>query len=110
MVPFFSLGVCLSNIAHRQPMAVLCKLYTIGCNPMHPRYGALPVPYVPVGVTRYCLVAYRYTYALDRCRTLMYSWTFIPMSVSLYNDLADPVLMFWYYWVLRAGPMLCLLS
>ena len=43
---------------------------------MHPLCGALPVPYVPVRVTRGALIAQRYTYAL---------------SVSLCNDLVDPV-------------------
>ena len=36
-------------------------------------------------------VAHRYTYAPPRCRTLLYSRTFIPFSVSLWNDLANPV-------------------
>ena len=58
---------------------------------MHPFNGALPGPYVPVRVTRGALVAHRYTYAPHRCRTLQYSRTFIPFSVSLWNDLANPV-------------------
>ena len=73
------------------PTAVLCMLYKIRCNPVHPLNGALPGPYVPVGVTRGALVAHRYTYAPSRCRTLKYSRTFIPFSVSLWNDLANPV-------------------
>ena len=39
-----------------------------------------------VRVTRGALVAHRYTYAPPRCRTLQYSRTFIPFSVSLWND------------------------
>ena len=58
---------------------------------MHPLNSALPVTYVPVRVTRGALVAHRYTYAPLRCRTLQYSMTFIPFSVSLWNDLANPV-------------------
>ena len=58
---------------------------------MHPLNGALPAPYVPVRVTRGALVAHRYTYAPPRCRTLQYRRTFIPFSVSLWNDLANPV-------------------
>ena len=58
---------------------------------MHPFNGALPGPYVLVRVTRAALVAHRYTYAPPRCRTLQYSRTFIPLSVSLWNDLANPV-------------------
>ena len=58
---------------------------------MHPLNGALPGPYVPARVTRCDLVAYGYTYAPPRCRTLQYSRTFISFSVSLWNDVANPV-------------------
>ena len=53
--------------------------------------GVLPGPYVPVRVTRGALVAHRYTYAAPCCRTSLYNWTFIPLSGSLWNDLANPV-------------------
>ena len=56
------------DISHRRSVAVLCMLYKIRCNPVHPLYGALPGPYVPVQVTRGALVAHRYTSALPRCR------------------------------------------
>ena len=72
-------------------MAVLCMLYKIRCNPVHLLNGALPGPYVPARFTRGALVAHRYTYAPPRCRALQYSRTFIPFSVSLWNDLANPV-------------------
>ena len=58
---------------------------------MHPLNGALPGPYVPVRVTRGALVTHRYTYAPPRRRTSQYSRTFIPLSVSPLNDLANPV-------------------
>ena len=61
------------------------------CNPMHPLNDALPGPYVPVRVTRGALVAHRYTYAKPRCRTSQYRKAFAPLSVSHWNDLADPV-------------------
>ena len=57
------------DIAHRLSVAVLCMLYKIRCNPMHPLYGALPEPYVPVRVTCGAVIAHRYTYAPPRCRT-----------------------------------------
>ena len=66
-------------------------LYKIRCNPVHPLNSAIPGPYVPVRVIRGALVSHRYTYAPPRCRTLRYSRTFIPFSVSLWNDLANPV-------------------
>ena len=58
---------------------------------MHPLYGALPVPYVMMRVTLGAEIAQRYTYAPPRCRTSQYRRTFIPLSVSLWNDLSDPV-------------------
>ena len=81
----------MSDIAHCQSVAVLCMLYKIMCNPVHTLNGALPLPYVIVRVTRGGLIAYRYTYAPLRCRTSQYGRTFIPLAVSLLNDLANPV-------------------
>ena len=46
---------------------------------------------MPAPVTRGARVAHRYTYAPPRCTTLQSSRTFIPFSVSLWNDLANPV-------------------
>ena len=71
--------------------AVLCMLYKIRCNMMHPLYGALPVPYGPVRVTRGAVISHRYAYAPPRCRTSQYCRIFIALSVSLWNDLVDPV-------------------
>ena len=79
------------NLCHRRSVAVLWMLYKIRCNPMHPLCGTLPVPYVPVRVTRGTLIAHRYTYAPPCCRTSQYRRSFIFLSVSLWNDLVDPV-------------------
>ena len=48
-------------------------------------------PYVPVQVILCDLFANRYTYVPPRCRTSHYHLTFIPLSVSLWNDLGDPL-------------------
>ena len=58
---------------------------------MHSLNGALPIPYVPVRVTRGALVAHRYTNALNHCRTSQYRMIFILLSVTLWNDLANSV-------------------
>ena len=58
---FLAGGVFECDISHRRSVAVLCMLYKIRCNPVHPRNGALPGPYVPVQFTRGALVAHRYT-------------------------------------------------
>ena len=39
-ISFLTGGVFECDIAHRRPVAVLCMLYKIRCNPMHPVYGA----------------------------------------------------------------------
>ena len=64
---FLSGGVFEYDIAHRRSVAVLCMLYKIRCNPVHPLNGALPGPYVPVrlhavlsshiGTLMHCLAA-----------------------------------------------------
>ena len=70
---FLTRGVFERDIAYRRSVAVLCMLYKIICNPMHPLNGApvvyAPGPCVPARVTRGALVAYRYPYAPPRCRT-----------------------------------------
>ena len=70
---------------------VLCILYKFWCISIYPLYGALPVPYVPARVTSGALIGHRYAYAPSRCRTSQYSKIFMPLSVSLWNDLSDPV-------------------
>ena len=84
-------GVFECDITYRRSVAMLLMLYKIRCNPVHPLNGALPGPYVPVRVTRCALVEHRYTYAPPSGRTSQDSRTFIPFSVSLLNDLANPV-------------------
>ena len=66
-------------------------LYKIVCNPMQPHYGSLPVHHVPVRDMSGALVVNWYTYAPPRYRTSQYLSTFISLSMSLWNDLADPV-------------------
>ena len=78
-------------LCHRRSVAVLCVLYKIRCNPIHQLGDVLPGPYVPVRVTRGALVTRRYTHAPPRCRTSQYRRTSVALSVSLWNDLADPV-------------------
>ena len=46
----------VADIAHHRSVAVLCMLYKIISNPIHPRYDALPGPYVPFRDTRGALV------------------------------------------------------
>ena len=68
-------------------------LFKIKSNPMHPFSGALTLPYVmcPAHVTRGALFAHRHSFAPPRCRTSQYRRSFLTLSVSLWNDLSDPV-------------------
>ena len=88
---FLTGGVFECDLAHRRFVAVLCMLYKIRCYPIHPLCGSLPKPHVPVRVTRGAVIAHRFTYAPPRCRTSQYHRTFIPLSVSLWNDPTDTV-------------------
>ena len=88
---FLAGGVLNCDLSHRRSVAVLCMLYKIRCNPKHPLCGTLPVPYVPVRVTHGAFIAHQYTFAPPRCRTSQYCRTFIPLSVSLWNDLVGHV-------------------
>ena len=88
---FLAGGVLECNLAHRRSVAVLCMLFKIKSNPMHSLSGALPLPYVLARVTRGSLVAHRHSFAVPRCRTFQYRWTFVPDSVSLWNNLSDHV-------------------
>ena len=58
---------------------------------MHPLSGVFPLPYVMVRVTRGAVVADRQSFAHPRCRTSQYCRAFVPLSVSLWNDLNVPV-------------------
>ena len=55
---FLTRGVIQCDNAHRRSVAVLGICIRSG-NPTHPLNGALPVPHVPVRVTRGALVAHR---------------------------------------------------
>ena len=57
---------------------------------MHALCDALPVPYVPVRVTRGAVIA-QVQLCTSTLRTSQFHRTFIPLSVSLWNDLSDPV-------------------
>ena len=100
---FLAGGVFECDIAHRRSVAVLCLLYKIRCNPMHPLSDALPGPYLPVRVTRRALVAHRFTYAPPRCRTSQYHSTFVFSQRPSGTILLTPYSMVWDWRVSRPG-------
>ena len=102
---FLAGGVLNGNLSHRRYVAMLCMLYKIRCNPMHPLCGVLPVPYVPVRVTRGTLISHRYTYAPPRCRTSQYPKLLFSSQYLSGPIWLTPYSMVWDWRVSRAGPM-----
>ena len=103
---FLTGGVFACDIARRS-VAVLCMLYMIKCNQMHPLYGVLHVLYVPVQVICSALVALMRLLTAKPSTT--YCRTCIPISVSLWNALVHPVfdsVRLEHFFFKRAGPML----
>ena len=89
---FLTGGVFEWEITHRRSVAVFCMLQKTRCNQKHRVNDALPRRMChATRVTRGALAAHRYTNAPPRCRTSQYRMTFVPLSVSLWTDLADPV-------------------
>ena len=66
-------------------------LFKIKSNPMHPLSSVLPLLYVLARASRVALVAHRHSVASPRCRTSQYRRSFVPFSVSLWNDPSHPV-------------------
>ena len=66
-------------------------LYKIMCKPLHPLNDALPGPYVPVGVTRGALVHFGTLMHCLAAEPRSTAGLLFPLSVSLWNDLANPV-------------------
>jgi len=88
----FLVGDALScDLGRRREVAVLCMLFKISNNPMHPLYGLLPQAYVPVRVTRVALA--KHSFALEEviARTRQFARSFLPWSVLLWNGLTDSV-------------------
>ena len=77
---------CPSSICSRIVHAIKIK-----SNPMQPLSGALPLPYELACVTRGALVVHRHLFMPPRCRTSQYCRSFVPLSVSIWNNLSDPV-------------------
>ena len=88
---FLDGGVLECNLAHHRSVAELCMLFKIKSNPMPPLSGALPLLYVTPRVTHGALLAHRQSFAPLCYRTSQYRRCFVPLSVSLWNDLSDSV-------------------
>ena len=91
----FLTGVCLSVTLHivdlwhyygfcRRSGVTRCTLFVV-------RFLCRMCRMCRCGLHAVLCVAHGYTYAPALCRTSQYRRTFIPLTVSLWNDLSDPV-------------------
>ena len=103
---FLAGGVFECNITHRRSVAVLCMLYKIRRNPVHPLNGALPGPYVPVRVTRalwshICILMHRLAAEPWSTAGLLF-----PSRCASGTILLTLHSMVWDWRLARAGPLL----
>ena len=66
------------DLSDRRSVAVLCLLFRIESNSMHPLSSALPMPYVLARVSHGSLVAHRHSFTPRHCSTSLYRRTFVP--------------------------------
>ena len=69
------------DLAHRRSVTILCMLYNMRCNPMHPLYGA-PVSYLPVFVTRWARTSVQLSATSLQNLTLSQDF-YSPFSISV---------------------------
>ena len=93
------------DLAHRRSVSVLCMLYKIRCTPLHPLYGALPVPYVPVWFTRGAVIDIGTLMRLLAADPRSIARLLFQFLISLWNDLSDPYPILWDWLVSRERPM-----
>ena len=103
---FLTGGVFECDIAHRRSAAVLCMLYQIRCNPMHPLNGALPDSMCQCGLHA---VLFSHIGTLIRRFAAEHRSTaglLFPSLCCSGTILLTPYSMVWDWRVSRAGPML----
>ena len=105
MLFFFAGGILECNLAHSRSAAVLCMLFKMKSNPMHPQSGALILPYLSARV----LVLWLLIGTRLRLLAVEPLSTMEPLCPSQYQSgtiLVILYLMVWDWRVLRAEPML----
>ena len=75
------------NLDHRSLVSCLCMLYKFFFSENHPLSGAIPPIAVHRKPTRASLVAHEFNLTNVRCSTEQFKRSFIPFSVSVWNDL-----------------------
>ena len=103
---FLAGGVLECNLAHWRTLAVLCTLFKIKSNPMHPLSSAWPLPRVPSRVTSGVLVAHRHSLRLLAEGLLGTAEPSCPSQCLLGMIIVTLCLMVWGWQILRAEPRL----
>ena len=107
-VSIIASGVFECNLVHPGSVTVLCMLFKIKSNPMHPLRSAFPMPYVPAMLVcnmHGALVAHSNSLAPPRRRTSQCHRTVVA-SLYLYGTILMTLfLMVWDWWIFRAEPM-----
>ena len=103
---FLTGGVLECNIVHRWSVAALCMMYKIRCNPKHPLYGELPVPYLTLQVKCCALVTHWFTYAATRST----AWLLFPSQYIFGMFLVTLYSMMWDWLLLRSDQWFFLLA
>ena len=102
---FWTGSVFECDLAHHRSVAVLCMLYKVRCNPLHPLYGALPVQFV---------LGWLHTAVWSRIGTPMRLLAAEPRRIARLlfpcqylcgTILVIPYWILWDFRVSRAGPM-----
>ena len=99
---FFTEFMFECDLAHRRSVAILCMLYKIRCNLLHPLYGAVSVSYVPVRVTRGAIDSLMHLFAAEprSIAGLLFCFQYHCGTIFV-----TPYTMVWDWRVSRAGPM-----
>ena len=93
------------DLAYRRSVSILWMPYRIRCNPLHSLYGALPVPYVPVRVTRDAVIAHRSLMRLFAAEPRSIAGLLFPFQYLFGTILVTPYSMVWEWRVSRAWPI-----
>ena len=102
---FLAVGVLNCNLSICRSVAMLCMLYKIRSNLMHPLCGALPVPYVPVRVTHGTLIDIGILMRLPAAEPRSTTGFLFPSQYLSGTIWLAPYSIVWDWWVSRAGPM-----
>ena len=75
------------SMCHRRLVAALCMLYKVNSNWNHCLFSQLPSASVRVRHTRAAAVSHPLEFEVSICRTPLFARCFLPVQISVLNDL-----------------------